>query len=426
MGMNTCGLPEFLAEILIELIKFWLIMCGILEFRTSKSKKRYIVALSVLLIVVFALYVIEFMNPLSLGTLSTLLFGIVITGKKKILWTILSFFTICTVDELCIYTYCRFFLSGDKPEESILNSFGIIVFSLIVLVKYVLFRKKIKKSGDNMLDRPELIVFVILQMFVMILVSQYNTTDKIKASNTFFTIIILVFVAAEIMMIYNWCSKKYYQNTSEINRKLLESTESYYKRLLEQEQETRRFRHDIRNHLLCLDTLLKSKKYEEAEEYLKGMSDSVSALKPVVKTGNMLINAMVGDIKSRYPNVSVKWNGHIPDKFCISDMDVCTIFSNLLGNAFENAGLSEENAEVEVTVKILGSSITAIIQNNIAVPVKEKNGRFETHKKDVRNHGIGLQNVERCIKSLNGEIKYSYYDDLFTVEIIIPEAIPTE
>ena len=26
----------------------------------------------------------------------------------------------------------------------------------------------------------------------------------------------------------------------------------------------------------------------------------------------------------------------------------------------------------------------------------------------------------------NGEIKYSYYDDLFTVEIIIPEAIPTE
>lgn len=144
MGMNACGLPEFLAEILIELIKFWLIMCGILEFRISKSKKRYISALSVLLIVVFALYVIEFMNPLSLGTLSTLLFGIVITGKKKILWTILSFFTICTVDELCIYTYCRFFLSGDKPEESILNSFGIIVFSLIVLVKYVLFRKKIK------------------------------------------------------------------------------------------------------------------------------------------------------------------------------------------------------------------------------------------------------------------------------------------
>ena len=94
MGMNTCGLPEFLAEILIGLIKFWLIMCGILEFRISKSKKRYIAALSVLLIVVFALYVIEFMNPLSLGTLSTLLFGIVITGKKKILWTILSFFSL--------------------------------------------------------------------------------------------------------------------------------------------------------------------------------------------------------------------------------------------------------------------------------------------------------------------------------------------
>lgn len=83
MGMNTCELPEFLAEILIELIKFWLIMCGILEFRISKSKNRYIAALSVLLIVVFALYVIEFMNPLSLGTLSTLLFGIVITGKKR-------------------------------------------------------------------------------------------------------------------------------------------------------------------------------------------------------------------------------------------------------------------------------------------------------------------------------------------------------
>lgn len=91
MGMNACGLPEFLAEILIELIKFWLIMCGILEFRISKSKKVYIAALSVLLIVVFALYVIEFMNPISLGILSTLLFGIIITGKRKVLWTILTF-----------------------------------------------------------------------------------------------------------------------------------------------------------------------------------------------------------------------------------------------------------------------------------------------------------------------------------------------
>ena len=426
MGMNACGLPEFLAEILIELIKFWLIMCGILEFRISKSKKVYIAALSVLLIVVFALYVIEFMNPISLGILSTLLFGIIITGKRKVLWTILTFFTICSVDEICLCLSSRFLFSGEVKTDSVMNSFGIIIFSMIALIKYFLVRNKKINNSENMLDRPELIVFVILQMFVFLFVSQYNTTDKIKASNTFFTIIILVFVAAEIMMIYNWCSKKYYQNTSEINRKLLESTESYYKRLLAQEQETRRFRHDIRNHLLCLDMLLKSKKYEEAEEYLEGMSDSVSALKPVVKTGNMLINAMVGDIKSRYPNVSVKWNGHIPDKFCISDMDVCTIFSNLLGNAFENAGLSEENAEVEVTVKILGSSITAIIQNNIAVPVKEKNGRFETHKKDVRNHGIGLQNVERCIKSLNGEIQYSYDDNLFTVEIIIPEAIPTE
>ena len=426
MGMNACGLPEFLAEILIELIKFWLIMCGILEFRISKSKKVYIAALSVLLIVVFALYVIEFMNPISLGILSTLLFGIIITGKRKVLWTILTFFTICSVDEICLCLSSRFLFSGEVKTDSVMNSFGIIIFSMIALIKYFLVRNKKINNSENMLDRPELIVFVILQMFVFLFVSQYNTTDKIKASNTFFTIIILVFIAAEIMMIYNWCLKKYYQNTSEINRKLLESTESYYKRLLAQEQETRRFRHDIRNHLLCLDMLLKSKKYEEAEEYLEGMSDSVSALKPVVKTGNMLINAMVGDIKSRYPNVSVKWNGHIPDKFCISDMDVCTIFSNLLGNAFENAGLSEENAEVKVTVKILGSSITAIIQNNIAVPVKEKNGRFETHKKDVRNHGIGLQNVERCIKSLNGEIQYSYDDNLFTVEIIIPEAIPTE
>ena len=426
MGMNACGLPEFLAEILIELIKFWLIMCGILEFRISKSKKVYIAALSVLLIVVFALYVIEFMNPISLGILSTLLFGIIITGKRKVLWTILTFFTICSVDEICLCLSSRFLFSGEVKTDSVMNSFGIIIFSMIALIKYFLVRNKKINNSENMLDRPELIVFVILQMFVFLFVSQYNTTDKIKASNTFFTIIILVFIAAEIMMLYNWCLKKYYQNTSEINRKLLESTESYYKRLLAQEQETRRFRHDIRNHLLCLDMLLKSKKYEEAEEYLEGMSDSVSALKPVVKTGNMLINAMVGDIKSRYPNVSVKWNGHIPDKFCISDMDVCTIFSNLLGNAFENAGLSEENAEVKVTVKILGSSITAIIQNNIAVPVKEKNGRFETHKKDVRNHGIGLQNVERCIKSLNGEIQYSYDDNLFTVEIIIPEAIPTE
>lgn len=44
-----------------------------------------------------------------------------------------------------------------------------------------------------------------------------------------------------------------------INEKLLETQADYYKMLLEKEDETRKFRHDMSNHIICIDALSQEK-----------------------------------------------------------------------------------------------------------------------------------------------------------------------
>lgn len=56
-----------------------------------------------------------------------------------------------------------------------------------------------------------------------------------------------------------------------INEKLLETQADYYKMLLEKEDETRKFRHDMSNHIICIDALSQEKKYDEMQSYLSSL-----------------------------------------------------------------------------------------------------------------------------------------------------------
>lgn len=58
---------------------------------------------------------------------------------------------------------------------------------------------------------------------------------------------------------------------ADMNAELMNAQKEYFTMLLQKEEETKRFRHDIKEHLYCMNLLLKNKDYTQLENYFSKM-----------------------------------------------------------------------------------------------------------------------------------------------------------
>ena len=62
-----------------------------------------------------------------------------------------------------------------------------------------------------------------------------------------------------------------------------------------------------------------------------------------------------------------------------------------------------------------------MIDTDYEAIIYEKDGVFTSTKTEqVHLHGIGIKNVERAVKQLNGKIEISHTEDTFHVRITLP------
>ena len=192
------------------------------------------------------------------------------------------------------------------------------------------------------------------------------------------------------------------------------TNEKYYEALLDQEKETRAYRHDMANHIMCLNALAQKGNLETLRSYLDDMQGELQKIQlKKFNTGNEIM-----DIMSNFyiPQLSdkIKINFRVRSVPNLDEMKLCTIYSNLLQNAVEELNSDptrEGNLEILFTQDI--DVFRLMISNSI---FREKeNDSFATRKKDKKNHGIGLENVKRVVDELGGKIWITDNDNIFKV-----------
>lgn len=189
--------------------------------------------------------------------------------------------------------------------------------------------------------------------------------------------------------------------------------------LLQKEEETRRFRHDIYNHINCMRLLFDDKKYDELENYFNRIGASILELRSELQIGHDLISAILKDVADKHSEVSVDIIGKLPTSIRLDNTDVCTIFYNLFDNAF-TAAQSSEKKSVEISVKLLGENLFFIIKNTVLRKVEIENNVLKTEKCDKEQHGFGSGNAVMCAEKNGGALTYTCSDTHFEAELIIP------
>ncbi len=237
---------------------------------------------------------------------------------------------------------------------------------------------------------------------------------------------VMIMVSSVILVMQGRYSS-YYRLQAEVNEQSLKTQLDYFKAYQETQEETRRIKHDMRNHMLCAKDLLKQGKYEELEEYLSDLSRSIQCLSKDDHIGNDIANAIISEKYQTAKKLGVEFviEGSMAGIETIKPLDVCTIFANALDNAMEAVTRAQmTGAVISINVKRRGSFLLLTFINPCGADVSVREKPLETVKKDAVNHGFGIVNMRRAAEKYKGSLKYQMEqkedgESVFCLEIML-------
>lgn len=185
-------------------------------------------------------------------------------------------------------------------------------------------------------------------------------------------------------------------------------THQYYQDLEENYNQSRKIIHDIRNHMYAME---QASRLEQTQDYFSDVHAMLNSLGMKFYSDNRMLNIVLNDKLKGLSEEQVECSmGGISLGF-LSDMDVTTIFANLLDNAIE-AG---ENRK-EFWLKIRGEQIQDFTIIKIWNSCFEEGGR----PKKGKHQGLGLENVKQALEKYHGEMEVSQEENVFFVTLVFP------
>ncbi|AEY67386.1 S8 family serine peptidase [Clostridium sp. BNL1100] len=133
---------------------------------------------------------------------------------------------------------------------------------------------------------------------------------------------------------------------------------------------------------------------------------------------DIILNYYLTSIKK---DVKINVTGKCMWGIKVDNVNLCTIFSNLIQNAVEELSIeSTEDKYLNITVREGNDYVRIEIINSISnIHANKKEDFFKTQKHDRRNHGIGLQNVKKVIQCNGGIFNIKIENNNFRAIVIL-------
>lgn len=200
----------------------------------------------------------------------------------------------------------------------------------------------------------------------------------------------------------------------------------HFEQYKEAQEETRRFRHDMINHLMTLQMLQSNDKQEEAKKYVDELLGEVTSLSPKVVTGCDMLDCIISSKIERMEQLDIPYemDGVLDYGLSMSPVDLCAIFANALDNAIEaSEKVEKQQRKIALRMKRTAAFYVITIKNKMAMgeKIKDRLGhqRFTT-KGTKEFHGYGIDIIKKTVKKYGGETTIEFEEDFFLLTIMLP------
>lgn len=266
-------------------------------------------------------------------------------------------------------------------------------YSLMILTLYAVGTlESVLYKGDSFENYHNILKFLIaLSMFLIIILVMRMI--MIKGSNT--TMEVVIGVLEEQM----------------------KNLTLYYSELNKKDEELRQFRHDTKNMMFALQSMIKEGKNNQAIEYMEKMGVMYQRTAKMYDTGNFIADALL-NVKSQVAeesNTKIEINGFIPAER-ISDVDMVVLLSNLLDNAIEACAQIGGKKVIVINSALERQMWCIEVRNPAKKDITIIKNHIDTSKENKETHGYGLANIESVAKRYNGMLKLTCVNKEFTAK----------
>lgn len=257
---------------------------------------------------------------------------------------------------------------------------------------------------------------LLLDIYVSGVRKQYAASDEIPVGVMVCICVCVIGFLSEMLAILILGSLNYiYKEREILQKEMIQAQKEHYKELELREMDTRRFRHDIEDHIHVIRQLLYEKKYEEAFKYMDRTDKIMHSLKRV-SVGNSAVDAILSQYLSiaNEKGIPLKTEGRLPSKIYIADYDLCTIVSNVLRNA-----ITATTGDIIIQFRYDEDYIYMKEKNSCDYDVMIENTIPDTRKADKRNHGYGIRNIKQAVEKNGGTLTIYARQGEFHLSVIL-------
>lgn len=217
--------------------------------------------------------------------------------------------------------------------------------------------------------------------------------------------------------------------TKRMDRKISEYQNSLMKKHYEEVEnmyrQTRGWRHDYRNHIQTMKAYLQMGEYDKLESYLTELEVDLNTVDTVLKTGNVVIDAILNSKISlaKHQDIQVNAKAIVPSDLgaVVSEVDLSIILGNLLDNAIEACLQIPDKEErfIRVYIDILKGQLYLYVMNASQHKLT-RIGKIYRSTKNKKYHGFGLLRVDKTVEKYHGYLNRQNEEGVFATEVMLP------
>ena len=296
-----------------------------------------------------------------------------------------------------------------------------VVFLLIPFAMVCAKREPVIPGVSAILS--SLLVILLINLLCFCVIHEHDTISA--------PLCYLVSALLSCMVVYytpRLSNDRYQAELKKIDGMLADARNAHYEAIKKSSMETRRSRHDMKNHLIAMKELAMQERKEELIAYIDNIAEQIEAAAPPYRSGNDIADVIIADKHSKAEKRGLELciSGDLAG-VDIETADLVTILSNLLDNAIEAVSrlygkdLPAEDKKIHLEFK-KSANFLMIVQKNKSM-TKLVPGKIVSSKNSP-DHGFGISNIKRAVKKYGGEyhLNCTEAEGLFLVEteIMLP------
>ena len=306
----------------------------------------------------------------------------------------------------------------------------IVYYSVRIVVTagtFILLMRYVSEATAKLLRKPTKSIIILgLMPFVYYLFDYVaGVYTGLLYSGTEVVVEFLGFVLCIFYILFLFLYFRQYEETLETEQKnrLLKmqwaQSEKEIGALRRSERAVSILRHDMRHFLQNISGFIENGENDKAQNYISEIITAADKTMSKSYCKNEIVNMILCAEDDEATKLGVKFDCtvKIPEKIPVSDVDITSILSNALENAFHAVSSPKcENKYICLDMKMNGDKLLISVRNTFDERPQMNDGMPTSSE---AGHGFGTQSIRYIAEKNGGTCLFSISGDMFVLQIII-------